>query len=223
MPTLALTPPRTAKLARKTAKAGARTWWKTIKLALRVPPPRTTARLVRMRAGAVRTRTQAAAARRGPSAATRLTTPGKLAAVAVAGAGAEYLLDPVAGKRRRHELRDRSLAVARRVGRRGAQQVRYAEGKVEGTLHDMTSTPGPPADDRALVDRVQSEVFRDADTPKGAVNVGVSNGVVYLRGELPDERAIVQLVERTRRVPGVRDVESLLHTPQTPAPSGGSA
>jgi BON domain-containing protein len=45
------------------------------------------------------------------------------------------------------------------------------------------------------------------------------DGVVYLRGEAETPEMIEVLVERTRKVPGVKEVESLLHLPNTPAPS----
>jgi osmotically-inducible protein OsmY len=65
---------------------------------------------------------------------------------------------------------------------------------------------------------VRSEVFRDADVPKGDINVNVQEGVVQLRGEVERPELIESLVEQTRKVQGVRDVESLLHTPGTKAP-----
>jgi osmotically-inducible protein OsmY len=60
---------------------------------------------------------------------------------------------------------------------------------------------------------VRSEVFRPDDAPKGSVNVNVQNGIVYLRGQLEDQKRIEDLVRRARGVEGVEQVESLLHTP----------
>ena len=54
--------------------------------------------------------------------------------------------------------------------------------------------------------------------PKGQINVNAQEGVVQLRGEVPTAAMIDDLVERTRKVQGVRDVENLLHTGQTPPP-----
>ena len=53
---------------------------------------------------------------------------------------------------------------------------------------------------------------------KGAVDVNAQEGVVQLRGELPSQGLIDTLVERTRKIHGVRDVENLLHTTGTEAP-----
>ena len=48
---------------------------------------------------------------------------------------------------------------------------------------------------------------------KGAININAQEGVVQLRGELPSQDLIDALVERTQKIQGVREVESLLHTP----------
>ena len=74
-------------------------------------------------------------------------------------------------------------------------------------------------DDQTLKAKVESEVFRDIEAPKGDVNVNVEQGVVYLRGELDDQSLIQELEQRVRTVHGVNRVENLLHTPGTEAPS----
>ena len=73
-------------------------------------------------------------------------------------------------------------------------------------------------DDVTLARKVETEIFRDADVPKGQIDVNVQEGVVQLRGEVPNSDMLNDLVEKTRKVQGVRDVESLLHLPGTPAP-----
>src|ERR671935_1151782 len=73
-------------------------------------------------------------------------------------------------------------------------------------------------DDATLARKVETEIFRDADAPKGQVDVNVQDGVVQLRGEVRNPEQLNDLVEKARRVQGVRDVESLLHLPGTPAP-----
>jgi osmotically-inducible protein OsmY len=79
----------------------------------------------------------------------------------------------------------------------------------------------PAANDQALADRVKSEIFRPAESPKDSVSVNVENGVVFLRGEVKRPEQIDELVETTRSVEGVKAVQSLLHTPKTPAPMKG--
>jgi osmotically-inducible protein OsmY len=46
----------------------------------------------------------------------------------------------------------------------------------------------------------------------------VQNGVVQLRGQVQRPDLVDTLVERTRKVQGVVDVENLLHLPGTEAP-----
>jgi osmotically-inducible protein OsmY len=78
-----------------------------------------------------------------------------------------------------------------------------------------------PADQRlndpALVQKVESEVFRDDAIPKGSISVNAEYGVVYFRGEVPSREVIDQLTERARSVDGVRAVENLTHLPGEPA------
>jgi osmotically-inducible protein OsmY len=151
-------------------------------------------------------------------------------AAAAVGAGIEYLLDPVDGKRRRKTLRDQALARVRGLVRRGGQQARYAQGKAQGAVHEATAGSSASSassytvdDDQTLADRVRSEIFRRPDAPKGSVNVTAVDGVVHLRGEVSDAAEIERLVEDARGVAGVRSVENLLHVPGVPAPSGGRA
>ena len=73
-------------------------------------------------------------------------------------------------------------------------------------------------DDATLKDKVESELFRAEHEVKGAININAQQGVVQLRGEVPSQGLIDALVQRTEKIQGVREVESLLHTPGTEAP-----
>ena len=73
-------------------------------------------------------------------------------------------------------------------------------------------------DDATLKDKVESELFRDEHEVKGAININAQEGVVQLRGEVPSQDLIDVLVQKTEKIQGVREVESLLHTPGTEAP-----
>jgi osmotically-inducible protein OsmY len=77
-------------------------------------------------------------------------------------------------------------------------------------------------DDQTLVDRVESEIFRDRQEVKGQVNINAEEGVVVLRGQLDSQDLIDDLVEAVREVDGVRNVESLLHLPGEEAPMHNS-
>jgi hypothetical protein len=81
-------------------------------------------------------------------------------------------------------------------------------------------TPGPePADDVTLAHKVQTEIFRDAEAPKGDVSVDVQAGVAHLRGTVEDEAWIDRLADDAKKVDGIKGVENLLHPPGTPAPA----
>lgn len=77
-------------------------------------------------------------------------------------------------------------------------------------------------DDQTLVDRVESEIFRDRHEVKGKVNINAEEGVVVLRGQLDSQDMIDDLVNAVRDVDGVRNVENLLHLPGTDAPMHSS-
>lgn len=132
------------------------------------------------------------------------------------GAGLAYLFDPQNGKRRRHSAVDRTAGFLRRTLRRADRARRHvtadARGTVERARHLGEEKPVP--NDETLKEKVESEVFRDPDLPKGRVNVNAENGVVFLRGEVDSPDLVEQLESATRKVQGVRDVENLLHTPE---------
>lgn len=79
------------------------------------------------------------------------------------------------------------------------------------------SSPSQP-DDVTLAHKVESEIFRASDVPKGQINVNAELGVVYLRGEVAEQTLIDDLIDRARDVDGVNRVESLLHLPGQDAP-----
>ncbi len=87
---------------------------------------------------------------------------------------------------------------------------RKAVGKVKGAASSVTG--GKDYDDATLAHKVETELFRPADAPKGQVSVNVNDGVVELRGELPDQQQIDELGESARKIGGVKDVRNLLHT-----------
>jgi osmotically-inducible protein OsmY len=103
---------------------------------------------------------------------------------------------------------------------------RYA-GQAKGIAGSAPGVGSPPAEehlnDPALASKVESEVFRDKDIPKGDINVNVEYGVVYLRGEVPNRELMDELVTRTRKVEGVRGVENLTHLPNEAAPAKDEA
>ncbi|HEX9381107.1 MAG TPA: BON domain-containing protein [Gaiellaceae bacterium] len=136
------------------------------------------------------------------------------------GALVAYFFDPSSGTRRRHTLRDRTLALFRSGGRQAARTGRGVAAEAYGVTQKVQHLKEEPKDfdDSTLAAKIRSEVFRDLEVPKGQINVNVQRGVVQLRGEVSRPELIDELVEQTRNVQGVRAVENLLHVPGTKAP-----
>ena len=124
-------------------------------------------------------------------------------------------LDPKQGKRRRKELADRTAALLHRTGDRAERAGRGVGARVYGMSQQVQHLKEEPKDfdDATLAHKVESEIFRDADVPKGKINVNAENGKVVLRGEVDSNEMIDDLVAKARKVQGVEDVENLLHTP----------
>jgi osmotically-inducible protein OsmY len=148
----------------------------------------------------------------------KLTT---FAAGAGIGAAAAFFLDNQSGNRRRKLAADK----AARFTREGAGTVQgaaqsagaQAKGAAAKAQHKATGGDSAPGDDNTLKNKVQSEIFRDADAPKGSVDVSVVDGIVELRGQVDEPAQAEALALKARMVSGVRDVRNLLHLPgETP-------
>jgi osmotically-inducible protein OsmY len=137
---------------------------------------------------------------------------------AALGAAFAYFFDPDNGRRRRKVTSDRLAGLSRRHGKRlaraGASQARGLKQKAAHRREE----PKPQPDDVTLARKVESEIFRDPDVPKGKIDVNAENGKVVLRGEADSAEMIEELVGSARKVQGVQEVESLLHTPGEHAP-----
>jgi len=140
---------------------------------------------------------------------------------AAAGAAAAHFLDPQSGRRRRHEMRDQTVSKMHAGAGQAVSTASYAAGKAKGAV--ATHTPGGPRledpDDVTLARKVETEIFRAPDAPKGDVSVDVQAGVASLRGEVADEQWITRLEEDAEKVDGIKGVNNLLHPPGTPAPA----
>ena len=144
-----------------------------------------------------------------------------LALAAAVGGAIMFFFDPTSGRRRRALLRDRTAGIARRRVSGAARAGRAVGAEAYGVTQKLTHLREEPKfdlDDNTLRDKVETEIFRDADVPKGQINVNAQDGVIQLRGEVPHPELIRELAEKARKVQGVRDVENLLHLPKTPAP-----
>jgi osmotically-inducible protein OsmY len=138
------------------------------------------------------------------------------------GAALTYFFDPDQGRRRRAMAGDRFAAFFRRRARQGERLGQSVTAQAQGVAQKakhLQEEPKPQPDDVTLTRKVETEIFRDAEIPKGQINVNAENGKVYLRGEVGEPELIKDLEERTRKVQGVQDVENLLHLPGAEAPT----
>ena len=137
------------------------------------------------------------------------------------GAALMFFLDPQQGNRRRKMAVDRAGGLFRRTLRRSERAGRAVTAQTYGVTQKVKHLreEEKELDDVTLARKVETEIFRDADSPKGQVDVNAVDGVVYLRGEVESSDLVEQLAEATRKVSGVKGVENLLHTPDTPAPT----
>ena len=140
----------------------------------------------------------------------------------IVGALAMFFFDRERGRRRRHMLRDRSMARLRRIGRSLRHTWRGAAAETYGVSHrivHLVPRQTNVADDDTLRQRVESQLFRDRHVPKGTMNINCEHGTVILRGEVDSFDEVAELEGRVRRIPGVRAVQNLLHPHGTPAPN----
>jgi osmotically-inducible protein OsmY len=134
------------------------------------------------------------------------------------GAAIAYFFDPDNGRRRRKEVVKRSAKKFRQAGQQAQGVGAQATGLKEKATH-LKEQQKPQPDDVTLARKVESEIFRDADVPKGKINVNVEDGVVYLRGEIEERDLIKDLEKQAKNVQGVLAVENLLHVPGEEAPA----
>jgi osmotically-inducible protein OsmY len=144
---------------------------------------------------------------------------------AALGAAAAYLFDPVSGNGRRARLRDQAGAAIRRRRERIDDLSRHASNVVQGAIHEVAGTGSTdrPMDDATVADRIRSEVLGRGELADADVVVNVEDGVAVLRGEAPTNTAIVEIVDLTAAVDGVREVQDLMHLPGQPAPNKQAA
>jgi osmotically-inducible protein OsmY len=146
----------------------------------------------------------------------------RLLGLAAIGAAVTYFFNPQEGPRRRAQARDRIAAFFRSRGREAEQLSQSASAQAEGLAEkakEVGQEPELQPDDVTLSQKVESEIFRDVDVPKGQINVNAENGKIYLRGEVGKPELIEDLEQRARKVQGVQDVENLLHLPGSEAPT----
>lgn len=130
-----------------------------------------------------------------------------------AGAAATYLADPDVGRSRRARLSDQMAATGRDLVREAEQEARYAAGKAKGATIEAAKSALPedvPADPRTLEERIRSNVFGYREDVQDVVIKVDEPGEVALKGTVPSEQSVDELVSAVRDVDGVIDVRSEL-------------
>src|ERR687891_2034716 len=120
---------------------------------------------------------------------------------AAIGAALAYFFDPNNGARRRNTTRNRALAFFRQGGRKAERAGRTVGAQAYGLKQKAThlrEEEKPQPDDVTLARKVETEIFRGADVPKGQINVNAEGGVVYLRGEIDNPDLIKDLEKAAR-------------------------
>jgi osmotically-inducible protein OsmY len=146
----------------------------------------------------------------------------KLLGLVALGAALKYFFDPQEGSRRRAQIQNRFAAFFQSRARKAEQVGHAVSAQAEGLVEkakNVDEEPKPQPDDVTLVRKVETEIFRGDDVPKGQINVNAENGKIYLRGEVGEPELIRDLEDRARKVQGVQDVENLLHLPGAEAPT----
>jgi osmotically-inducible protein OsmY len=121
-----------------------------------------------------------------------------------------------------NQILQRTFGIARDTSRQAERLGRRVAGDAYGVVQrarHLRSTPKPGMDDATLARKVETEIFRAADSPKATVNVNVVDGVVWLRGQVKRPEQIKRLERQVASIPEVTGVENLLHLPMTPAPT----
>jgi BON domain-containing protein len=90
----------------------------------------------------------------------------------------------------------------------------------EEDVMEAEVVPAPQASEE-LAAAVRAALSEQEGLPEGSVEVEVSGGTVWLRGELERPEAITEAERRAAAVAGVHDVRNLLHLPGTPPPRTG--
>jgi osmotically-inducible protein OsmY len=146
-----------------------------------------------------------------------MRTPISFALGLAAGAAAMHFLG---GRDRRDAIREQAMSkagsAASAVQTQASHVVHRAKGAAQSVTPSGTRLEDP--DDVTLARKVETEIFRAADAPKGSVSVDVQAGVATLRGEVDEQQWVERLGDEAGHVQGIQGVQNLLHTPGTPAP-----
>jgi hypothetical protein len=135
-----------------------------------------------------------------------------------------FLLDPRSGARRRALARDKAGKYSRRSSRWIIGRAHGATGQIRGAAHELSHhLPGyepatPPDTDMFIKQRVESELGH-AGLPLEGLIFDAADGVVHVRGMVPDTESAEAILQRVAAVEGVRAAVSFMRT-EAGAPAG---
>lgn len=141
------------------------------------------------------------------------------------GAGAMYLLDPRAGRRRRAMIRDKTIHNVKRTGHAIDVSARDLKHRTEGLVAETRSRlNGSSVEDDVLVSRVRSRMGRSVSHPH-AIEVTAENGRVTVSGPILQDE-VSNFLSAVHSIPGVEEIEDHLEVHKSrgdiPALQGGS-
>lgn len=151
----------------------------------------------------------------------RMREMAPIAGAVAAGAAAAFLFDPANGRSRRSRARTMAAGRVRGAGRVMGRAGRAVGTRAYGTTQKLRHLKQEPKifDDATLAQKVRSEVIGRPGMRAGGIIVDAQDGCVTLRGQVKHAEDIRRLEKAVRKVPGVADVMSYLHLPETPAPN----
>src|SRR4051812_4426343 len=131
-----------------------------------------------------------------------------------AGAAAVHFLG---GRDRRNAIRDQAMSKASTAASAVQSQASHVANQAKGAAQTVTpsGTRLEQPDDVTLARKVETEIFRAADAPKGSVSVDVQAGVAHPRGEAAPE-GIDPPAPPARQAGGINGGQKLPHAPGTP-------
>jgi hypothetical protein len=143
------------------------------------------------------------------------TTLAPLAGVAL-GAGLMYVLDPIAGRRRRALARDQLGSAGRQLNDMASCALRDARNRSLGLWAEMRARLRPESvTGEILEERIRSELGSVLRYP-GFVEVEARNGVVSLTGAVPADETR-RLMRRVRGIRGVSHIDNRLDVYRHPS------
>ena len=151
-----------------------------------------------------------------------------MAIAGLAGAAVAYLFDPIAGSARRSRMRELIAAFTRRRATRAGLPplpVDTVTTPIDAEVADTPEAPmkeavavtreDRPNSDAAIADHIRMRVQARPDLETEGLVVEVLRGVAFLRGDLKDRAQIDEVVDLTGDVPGVQEVQNLIHLPES--------